>query len=524
MTSRRTETRCRRSVFGGAIVFRHALRLLLVVLAAGSALPAAADAARPLETAIFDPASFEGGDQALAFSRTREAGATSVRLWLGWASVAPQLAEKPADFNPRDPADPQYYWPFFDQEVTAAVAAGLDPIVMIVNAPEWAERQVIPNFKRGTGRPSPAELRNFAIAAARRYSGDFAGLPRVRRWQVWNEPNGSGYLNPQYDTPLNQPVTAESKPVSPDVYRPMVNALAAGVHSVHRDNVVVAGGLSPFGKYETFSHSIPPLDFMRRLLCMNKNERPARGCNSRVHFDAWSMHPYTQGDPTHHASFVDNVSLGDLPKMARLLRAATRAGHVVSRDPPKFWVTEFGWDTKPPDPEAVPIKLHARWVSEALYRMWQSGITLATWFELRDDFNPNVPKTREITSGLYFRCSEGLSCDRPKLSLRAFTFPFVAFRGKDHIRVWGRTPASDRATVTVQQRRGGGWRTIATLQPDRFGIFKRRLRRTRGEKVRAAVEGARSVPFSLKRPPDRPVYPFGGNPCDRSDREPGLCD
>ena len=43
----------------------------------------------------------------------------------------------------------------------------------------------------------------------------------------------------------------------------------------------------------------------------------------------------------------------------------------------RFVVTEFSWDTKPPDKTAVPMKLHERWVSEALYRMYQVGIDLA---------------------------------------------------------------------------------------------------------------------------------------------------
>jgi hypothetical protein len=346
----------------------------------------------------------------------------------------------------------------------------------------------------------------------------------VRRWQIWNEPNGSGYLNPQYDTALSEPVQADSQVLSPDVYRPMVNAFASAVHSVHRDNIVIAGGLAPFGKYERWTHTVAPMEFMRRLLCMSRNNRPLPGCKDGVRFDAWSHHPYTQGDPTHKASFEDNVSLGDLPRMARLLRAATRAGHIVSRERPQFWVTEFGWDTRPPDPGGLPLKLHARWVSEALYRMWSAGVTLATTFQLRDDSRPDLSKSREITSGLYFRCDEGLACDRPKPALRAFTFPFVAFRGDKGIRVWGRTPASDPATVTLQRQRRSRWADVATLTADENGIFQRRLRRLPASALRARVGGASSQPFSLKRPPDRAVFPFGGDPCERSEREPGVCD
>ena len=87
-----------------------------------------------------------------------------------------------------------------------------------------------------------------------------------------------------------------------------------------------------------------------------------------------------------------------------------------------IWVTEFGWDTAPADPKGVPLALHARWVSEALYRMWNAGVSLVTWIQLRDD-----PLTTSYTqSGLYLRARE-VQRDRPKAALRAFRFPFVAF-------------------------------------------------------------------------------------------------
>ena len=65
--------------------------------------------------------------------------------------------------------------------------------------------------------------------------------------------------------------------------------------------------------------------------------------------------------------------------MRRLLTAAYKAGHVDTRKAPGFWVTEFAWDTRPPDPNplAAPIDLQARWTSEALYRSWKSrGLAL----------------------------------------------------------------------------------------------------------------------------------------------------
>jgi hypothetical protein len=251
---------------------------------------------------------------------------------------------------------------------------------------------------------------------------------------------------------------------------------------------------------------------MAQLLCMSRGRHPHSVCSSVTHFDIWSHHPYTPGGPRHRAGRRDDIALGDLPQMTRLLRAARRAGHIAHRGHGvPFWATEFGWDTRPPDPGGVPLGLHARWTSESLYVMWRSGISLVTWFLLRD--NPNDhPFGSSYQTGLYFRCPGGLGCDRPKPALRAFRFPFVAYR-KRHRRVyvWGRTPGGRRGRVAIEQRVHGHWRRLRTLRTNRYGIFSRRLRRRGGGALRARRFHTRdrSRAFSLHRPADRNVQPFG---------------
>jgi hypothetical protein len=159
----------------------------------------------------------------------------------------------------------------------------------------------------------------------------------------------------------------------------------------------------------------------------------------------------------------------------------------------------------------VPLKLHARWVSEALYRMWYSGVSLVTWYRLRDG-----PPDGPVQSGLWFRCTDGIACDASKpLSLKAFRFPFVAFRsGRRHIRVWGRTPTSGAGSVAIERSHKGGWRRLRTLKVGSNGVFRKRLRGPRKGSIRArfvAPGGEKSVGFSLKRPPDMPVNPFGSS-------------
>ncbi len=54
---------------------------------------------------------------------------------------------KPAGFDPRDPADPNYDFTRLDRAVTEAEQRGIIPLLSITGAPEWAE---------GPGRPSDA--------------------------------------------------------------------------------------------------------------------------------------------------------------------------------------------------------------------------------------------------------------------------------------------------------------------------------------------------------------------------------
>jgi hypothetical protein len=388
------------------------------------------------------------------------------------------------------------------REIGLAVAAGLEPIVSVNSAPDWAEGAGA--GAQGSVRPDAAKLAQFTRAAARRYGGSFGGLPRVRYWEVWNEPNHFLFLNPQIEN---------GKVVSAQHYRTMVNAFADVVHREHADNVVIAGGTAPFTNPVPSRYVTGPKRFMRELLCLSSDPRPRVTCGERVHFDVWSTHPYTTGGPTHHAIGPDDVSLGDLREMAATLRAGVRSGQIVSSLPVRFWVTEFSWDSNPPDPGGVPTRLHARWVSEALFRMWRAGVSLVAWFQLRDDANDGRPQRQLFQSGLYFRCSTGLACDRPKRAREAFRFPFVAFRStRRRVHAWGRTPFGRPRAVVVEQRVGRRWRRLARLRSNRYGIFSKRLRTHRRGRLRARLPRKReaSVPFSLTRPPDQPFYPFGG--------------
>ena len=453
---------------------------------------------RGLQTAVIEPSEVGlGGTPArLALQRIRRAGATAIRTGLPWYGTAPSHV-RPFGFNAENPNDPAYDWRHFDAKLRLFAQYRLEPIVAVNDSPVWARLGPF-----GTSPPRPADLEQFMRAAARRYSGRTPGVPRVRYWMVWIEPNLYPFFTPQFDD--------AGRPYSPRIYREMVNAFARGVKGVHRSNIVIAGATAPFRDISPhtlrFNRRWGPLTFMRELLCLSRSLRPTRRCS--VQFDIWAHHPYTSGGPTHRAVLPDDVSLGDLPEMRKTLVAAIRAGHVISRFRVRFWATEFGWDSKPPDRCGVPIKLLTRWVAEGLYRLWQNDVSLIAWLQLRDE----PPARSFVQSGLWYR-GRTISADRPKAILRAFRFPFIAFPARDGVYVWGRTPNSRAGRVLVEQSSTGGWKRLGVVSANRHGIFQGRLTTTpvRTSFVRARVvrPAAPAVPFSLTAPRDRFFNPFG---------------
>jgi hypothetical protein len=466
-----------------------------------SVLPTPAPAFGPaLQTSVSDYAP-AGPDGQLTFSRVRAAGASYVHAVLSWSGTAP--ANRPPGFDPANPDSPGYDWTEFDRQVRDAVANGLQPIADVFSAPQWAEGGP-GSTAGGINSPDPVQLGLFARAAAQRYDGTHAGLPRVRYWAVWNEPNASIFLTPQFQG---------GKPVSIARYRDMVNDVAAAVHGVRRDNIVVGGELFPNATNHPSIQAVGPLAFMRGLFCLSGGRHPRRVCSLQVHADVWATHPYASGSPEDRPANPDSVWIGNLQSMSSLLSAAQRSHGLVSSHRVGFWVTEYGWNTNPPNPKGVPLGLDRRWMAEALYRMWKAGVSLASYFDLTD----GATGSSIFQTGLYFNCPGGLGCAQPKPSLAAFRFPFVAYTAKGGALVWGRTPFGVRGRVMIQRSRGSAWLTLTRLRTDRNGIFTRTVHvpkglSLRGASLRAVVVGRggdSSPAFSLVRPPDLLAAPFG---------------
>lgn len=412
-------------------------------------------------------------DLSIALPRARQLGASTWRVQVVWRSVAPSAP--PSATAAADPGWSGYRWDGIDRVVRAAAAAGLEPLLYVRLAPDWAEGPGRPadarRYPAGTWRPSPSALGTFATALARRYSGTYpdptspaARLPRVRLFQGWNEPNLYTDLNPQWTR-----TDGRWTPASPASYRRLLNAFYRSVKSVQSDATVLSAGTGPFGDLNDGDPRMPPVRFWRELLCVSEQLK-ARRCPT-VYFDTLAHHPYPLGPPRRKARNADDVVIPDLRKITRLLPAALREGTLRPRRTKPTWVTEISWDTRP-DPEGLSLAEQAQYMEGALYILWQQGVTRVVWWNLRDEA-PIPSYAATYQSGVFLQ-GPTVAEDTPKPSATALRFPFTAFRNQGVARLWGKTPV-DRS-VTIQAQQGGRWVTAARLRAGSNRIFTGRLR------------------------------------------------
>lgn len=478
---------------------RRARNLLAALAAIGALIGpacASASAARGLTLGFSNDAYLASGSDAQRapwIARALHEGASIVRVDLAWSTVAPE--RRPAGFDPANPASPGYDWTSYDGVIRDLAGHGLEVLITISSAPRWAEGPRRPRSAPfGSWRPDAAQFGQFAAAAARRYDGHFADpadpgqtLPRVRLWEAWNEPNLDTYLSPQWVR-----IRGGWAPVAPVIYRRMANAFYSSVKAASASNLVVIGATAPYGdppgSDPLGQERTPPVAFYRELFCLRGavSLTPTR-CPDPPHFDAIDHHPYGIGGPTWHAINPDDAAVPDIYKIARVVRAAVRAGHALPRGRKGLWVAEFGWSSRPPNPRGVPVAQDARWYEQALYVLWRQGVETILPLELGDPAHV-TNYSAVFESGLYY--SDG----RPKPIATAFRFPFIAqSAGRGRVSVWGRAPRS--GTLEVQVLEGRRWRALASFPVSRHGVFLREIALHGSPLLRAALRGELSLPW-----------------------------
>ena len=449
------------------------------------ALPAGASAGEYLRG--FAESSFTSGnaaDRTFWLDQSVRANSSIVRLNLPWRSLA---GGKPV--SPTDPADPSYNFTTLDRAVTDAAVRGQRILLTIYDAPAYAiGRNESSEALPGTWKPDPDALGDFAQAVASRYSGGFTpageagSLPKVGYLEVWNEPNLSEYLSPQY---------TKKSTFAGDHYREMVNAFYKGVSKAGGGAKVVAGVTAPYGD-PVGGLRTRPLRFQRDFMCLDSDLKARKKCGT-AKFDILSHHPITlSGGPNKSAIDPDDVAMPDFKNIVKTLRAAEKQHTAKGSKHHPAWATEFWWESNPPDKsQGVPVARHARWVEESLYSLWKQGASAAIWLLLADVQAGDDGFSGQQSGLFFFDRSE-------KPAFTAFRFPFVGDRkSKKRVDVWTVPPAT--GTLEVEQKVGDEFRSIGDVEV-RDGVPETIKVNASSEKIqlRGVIDGETSLTYTTK--------------------------
>jgi Glycosyl hydrolase catalytic core len=349
-------------------------RLTLLALALGAAASLSLAAAQPahgsraLIKGIFDEAETIGRPQT-TFPLLRTLRTEAVRVNLYWSDVA---RRKP--LAPANPDDKAYNWEGYDRMVEYAQRYRVKVVFAVVGTPRWAN-----GGKARTYAPKKAlDLRNFAYAAAKRYSGSFVPesdtsenakpLPAVRYWLAWNEPNNPVFLRPQYKR-----VAAGWRVESAYQYARICNAIQAGIRATILSGEKIACGVTaPRGNNSPQSSraSVSPLAFLRAMKRFG-----AKG------FDAYAHHPYygsRSETPSTRPKAETAVTLGNIDDLiGELTRLYGKK---------RLWITEYGYQTTPQDKYfGVSYSKQASYLKQAFAIARKNPrIDMMLWFLIRD--------------------------------------------------------------------------------------------------------------------------------------------
>lgn len=484
--------------------------LTLVLAAVALAAMCVPALARKGQLSIFQDDSVLRGSgnetRAEALAELDALGVDVVKMNVNWRTLAPGGERKPDGF---DGADPASYsadaWAPYDDFVRTARARGMRVLLALGGlAPDWASSGT--ERSPGSKKPHLGEYHKFVRAMGTRYSGSYVvgggaapgpappedpemplplprqaspaqsgtTLPRVGLWTVWNEPNLAAWLSPQ---------RRGGTPFAPHYYRRMVNGAKSGLAATgHRNDTMLIGELLPYGASKA---RIRPLEFLREMACVDKRFRPFRGKAARKRgcrgFRAlpgagFAFHPYTlAGGPNVKTSHRDEVTISYLHRLVRTLNRLGAKKRLKRRRMP-IWVTEFGFQTDPPDPFQSPIGKVPGFMGLSEWLSWRNPrVASHAQYLLRDDraSGSGFARYAGFQTGIRFanrRAKPGV--------YNAYRLPFfVRRRGSRRVEVWGGVRAAGKGrTVTIQSRRGKKWRKLGTAKTQARGYFRRILR------------------------------------------------
>jgi hypothetical protein len=290
LSYRRTSASILVSLMRLPTAIRRALPLALVALALGASATAEARPAVPPGFFGMVPSSPLSSDMA----QMKVNGVESVRVLVSWSLVEPQ----PGVRN----------WQYYDAYIGDLSSAGLQTAPLLLGVPGWISSRPArpPIFSAGQRQAWMNFLADFAGRYGRggafwRENPALQYLPLVD-WEVWNEPNLSGYWG--------------GRP-SPRRYVRLLRITRAGLNRSDPLARISIGGIFPPPRAR---YGVSATSFMRRLY---------RVPGARSAFDALALHPYARRPE------------GVIQACREVRRLMVR--HRDRRTP--IWITELGWST-----------------------------------------------------------------------------------------------------------------------------------------------------------------------------------
>jgi hypothetical protein len=424
-------------------------RIALAALGALALTAPAAHASRTQESTFQDDNHLiytTPDEAARTMDRMKALGADRLRITVLWSAVAPALGAKqhPAGFDAADPgAYPAGAWDRFDTVVRLAAERGMGiNFNLTLPGPLWGTGSSPRADIENRYDPDPVEFGNFVRAVGRRF-------PQVTYWTIQNEPNQPGWLDPQWVRSRGRWVEA-----SPSVYRRLADAAYAALQDTgHGSDTILIGETAPKGvSVRGITRAISPGRFIKRLFCLDDHLQLLRGARATergcpaattpaefraahpVLFAAtgYAHHPYELiFPPNRPPRYADWYTIANLHELSTLLaRIRARFGF---RGGMPLYLTEFGYQTDPPDPLGVTPREQARYLNQAEYIAYRNRrVRTLSQFLLFDD---GPPFAVTFQSGLQY----GDGSAKPARAAYALPLclPSPTIRRGRRLHVWG---------------------------------------------------------------------------------------
>ena len=469
---------------------RPILLAIAVVAMVAATSPVSARAAEATLSVMMDDDQllYRGDDTRDAtMKRMKALGVDHVRVTVLWSVVAEHAkrtrkGKKRRRFDPVKPRTyPRTNWDRYDRLVRAGRTLGMGVYFNVTGpGPRWAHRKAPRSMRkyRRAWKPKPREFYKFVTALGKRYSGTYRDendgrltLPRVSFWSIWNEPNQPGWLLPQFE---------KGVPASPRLYRELWHYGRVALNATgHGDDIVLAGETAPLGSGGRNTRSpMHPKRFIRELFCVSSSGArytgslaARRGCqlletHGQWKYTAWAHHPYTKLlAPTVRDEHRDSITMANWGELWTLLdQIGAKTGYVPLQN--KIASTEFGYETKPPDPfVGIPLNKQAEYINVGDYLAWKDPRTIAQSQFLLRDVKP-IRRYKKRDKRRWFTYQSGLfrANGAPKPSAAAYRMPFHVVgpardsAGRSGLTFWGMLrflPLGTKTEVWLQFKPSG---------------------------------------------------------------------